>query len=64
MGDRCATNKRCRQPLTLMVTQGSMTAMVCEKHAGLLLQRWLNPAGTKHGKLAVTVRPYGDWSER
>lgn len=47
-----------------MVTQGSYTSMVCEKHAGLLLARWLNPAGTKYGKLAITVRPYGDWSER
>ena len=59
----CATNRRCRQPLTLMLTQGSWTALVCEKHAGLLLGRWLNLTSAKHdGKIAVTVRPHGDWS--
>lgn len=40
--ERCATSKRCRQPIAFSVTVGSWPSVVCEKHLGLLASRLLS----------------------
>lgn len=56
----CAAGRRCRQPITLALTQGSWTSWVCDKHAGAVLSRRLDPTGTKWGRLPMMVRPVVD----
>lgn len=58
----CAAGRRCRQPITLALTQGSWTSWVCDKHAGVVLSRRLDPAGTRWGRLPMMVRPVVDGS--